>query len=240
MMIFAGACTLSLFFLPETYAPVLLARKAQRLRKEDPHQYEHVYAEHERQDWSFKGIMKRTIMRPFHMLFMEPILVLVTVYLSLVYGLLYARTCLLTLLPFLLETALIRSITTAIVFQAIPVIFVTVHGFTVSQTGLIFIGVGIGTTIGSAINVWTSRRYPALIKKWKGFPPPENRLICAMIGSPILVVGCFWLGWTGQYESVPWYVPALSTIFVGVGISAIFMSFLVRFLSLYSITVTDG
>lgn len=120
-----------------------------------------------------------------------------------------------------------------IVFQAIPVIFITIKGFTISQTGLVFIGVGIGTTIGSAINVWASRRYPALIKKWKGFPPPENRLICAMIGSPILVVGCFWLGWTGQYESVPWYVPAISTIFVGVGISAIFMSFLVRVLFLF-------
>ncbi|KAJ2916645.1 hypothetical protein MD484_g3772, partial [Candolleomyces efflorescens] len=202
MMIFAGVCTLTLFFLPETYAPVLLARKAERLRAQDPQKYEHLYAEHEKQDWSFGGVMKRTIFRPFHMLFLEPILVLVTVYLSLVYGLLYA------------------------LFQAIPVIFVTVQGFTISQTGLVFIGVGIGTTIGSAINVWASRRYPALIKKWKGFPPPENRLICAMIGSPILVVGCFWLGWTGQYESVPWYVPAISTIFVGVGISAIFMSFL--------------
>ena len=91
-MIFAGVCTLTLFFLPETYAPVLLARKAERLRAQDPQKYEHLYAEHEKQDWSFGGVMKRTIFRPFHMLFLEPILVLVTVYLSLVYGLLYART----------------------------------------------------------------------------------------------------------------------------------------------------
>lgn len=36
--------------------------------------------------------MSRTLFRPFKMLVMEPILVLVTVYISIVYGLLYART----------------------------------------------------------------------------------------------------------------------------------------------------
>ncbi|KAF5313645.1 hypothetical protein D9611_010182 [Ephemerocybe angulata] len=202
MMIFAGACSICVFFVPETYAPVLLLRKAKRMRKEDPVANKEIFAEHEKQDWSPKGIAKRTVLRPFAMLAMEPILVLVTLYLSLVYGLLYA------------------------LFQAIPVIFIQHKHFNIAETGLIFIGVGIGTSLGSAINLWTSRIYPKLIVKWRGFPPPENRLISAMIGSPVLVVGCFWLGWTGQYESVHWAVPAVSTIFVGAGISLIFMGFL--------------
>ena len=92
-----------------------------------------------------------------------------------------------------------------------------------------FIGVGIGTTIGAIINYYSSAHYPELIKKWKGFPPPEDRLIGAMIGSPILVIGTFWLGWTGEYASIPWFVPALSAIFIGTGTALIFMSFLVRF-----------
>jgi len=101
------------------------------------------------------------------------------------------------------------------------------RGFTISQTGLVFIGVGCGTTIGFAINFWASAHYPELIKKWKGFPPPEDRLYGAMLGSPLLVVAIFWLGWTGQYPSIPWYVPATSTILLGTGISLIFISFLV-------------
>lgn len=92
-----------------------------------------------------------------------------------------------------------------------------------------FIGVGIGTTIGSLINVFTTAHYPQLIAKWKGFPPPEQRLFGAMIGSPALVIGAFWLGWTGEYSSIPWYVPGLSTIIIGMGISLIFISFLVCF-----------
>ena len=112
--------------------------------------------------------------------------------------------------------------------QAFPIIFVTKRGFTISESGLIFVGVGIGTILGSAINYRAIAHYPDLIRKWKGFPPPEDRLYGAMIGSPALVIGIFWLGWTGQYPSIPWYVPATSTIFIGAGISLIFMSFLVR------------
>ena len=120
------------------------------------------------------------------------------------------------------------TLTNILVFEAFPIIFVEKRGFTIAEDGLIFIGVGTGTTIGALISYFTSAHYPELIKKWKGFPPPENRLFGAMIGSPILVVGIFWLGWTGQYTNIPWYVPALSTIFLGAGISLIFMSFLVR------------
>ena len=87
MFIFAGACTaLMLVALPETYAPVILAKKAHRLRKAEPERYANLYAEHDRQDWSLAGVIRRTLFRPFQMLFIEPILALVTLYLSLVYG----------------------------------------------------------------------------------------------------------------------------------------------------------
>jgi len=102
-----------------------------------------------------------------------------------------------------------------------------VRGFNPGVSGLIFIGVGLGTTIGALINNWQSRHYPELLVKWKGFPPAEMRLTGAMIGAPLLVVGSFWLGWTGNYASIPWYVPGLATIVLGTAISLIFMSFLV-------------
>lgn len=181
-----------------------------------------VYAEHEKQDWSIRGVIHRTLFRPFYMLSLEPVLILITIYLSLVYGLLYA--CMSFSISVLVTVTLISSA----VFQAFPVIFIQRRGFTIGEDGLIFIGVGIGTTLGSYLNYVLSSHYPALIKKWRGFPPPEQRLLGGMIGGPGLVVGAFWLGWTGEYPSVPWYVPALSTILIGMSISMIFMSFLVR------------
>ena len=51
-----------------------------------------LYAEHELQDWSWRGIAERSLTRTFHMLAVEPILFLITIYISLVYGVLYACT----------------------------------------------------------------------------------------------------------------------------------------------------
>ncbi|KAH9941408.1 MFS polyamine transporter [Amylocystis lapponica] len=203
MMIFAGTCTVIAFLaLPETYAPVILQWKARRLRKEDPVNNADLYAEHEQADWSWRGILHRTLYRPIKMLAMEPILVLITFYMSLVYGVLYA------------------------LFEALPIIFISLRGFSLGQSGLIFIGVGIGTTIGAMSFVVLTSHYPRLLVEWHGFPPPEQRLFCAMIGGPLLVVGAFWLGWTGNYASVPWYVPALATIPIGASVSMVFISFI--------------
>ena len=162
-----------------------------------------LYAEHEKQDWSPYGVLNRTLFRPFQMLALEPILLLMTIYSSIVYGLLYA------------------------LFEALPVVFMIRRNFNEGQGGLIFIGVGVGTTVGCFVNAYLSRNDKELIKKWKGFPPPEKRLRSAMVGAPLLVISIFWLGWTGEYASIPWYVPGLSTIPLGAGISLIFITILV-------------
>ncbi|KAF5378919.1 hypothetical protein D9757_008720 [Collybiopsis confluens] len=205
MFIFAGVSTVAMIaFLPETYAPVILERKAQRLRKtaETEKEKNMIFAEHERQDFSLGPLIHRTLFRPFQMLLMEPILVLVTIYMSIVYGILYA------------------------LFEAFPVIFMQRHGFTLSQNGLIFIGVGIGTTLGALTNYFFSMQYAKHIPRWKGFPPAEYRLYGAMVGSPALVIGAFWLGWTGEYASIHWAIPGVATIVIGFAISLIFISFL--------------
>ncbi|KAJ7611271.1 major facilitator superfamily domain-containing protein [Roridomyces roridus] len=209
-MMFAGACTLfTAIFLPETYAPVILLRKVKERRRADPEGSKQLYAAHEKQDWSPWGIMKRTLFRPFIMLSQELILVLVTIYICLIYGVMY------------------------MLFEALPIIFVEKHGFTIAQNGLIFIGVGIGTVLGALSTHFLATGYPQLIKTWRGFPPPEERLRAATLGAPVFVIGIFWLGWTGEYASIPWYVPALSTIPVGFGISAIFISFLSYLIDTY-------
>jgi DHA1 family multidrug resistance protein-like MFS transporter len=123
------------------------------------------------------------------------------------------------------------------VFQAIPVIFIRTRHFSISNDGLVFIGIGIGAALATVVNLWFMRRYPSLLKEWYGFPPAEERLYSAMFGGPVLVIGILWLGWSGNYESVPWWVPALSTIFIGLAITLIFISFIVRLIrpfSLYS------
>ena len=69
-----------------------------------------------------------------------------------------------------------------------------------------------------------------LAEKWEGFPPPEARLPGAILAGPLLVIGCFWLGWTGEYSYIPWYVPMLSTIPIGCAVNLMFASLVVSHL----------
>ena len=125
-------------------------------------------------------------------------------------------------------------------FEALPFIFINTRGFTIGESGLIFIGVGLGTSFGAYLTLPLTRHYPALNVKWRGFPPPEERLYGAMIGAPTLVIGAFWLGWTGQYASIHWIVPALATIPIGASVALIFNSFLVCSPSYLLLNITSS
>jgi MFS transporter, DHA1 family, multidrug resistance protein len=209
LMILSGTClVLSVLFLPETFHPVLLQKKAKRLRKSDPVKNGNKYAAFDKQDTSFKAMLDRTLLRPFHMLLLEPILVLITIYIGVVYGLIYA------------------------LFELFPIIFNETRGLPIRFSGLFFIGSGIGTTLGSLYIYLEGRKYTKLVKKWHGSPPPEERLNGAMVGGPLLVIAIFWVGWTGAYENIHWIVPELGTIPLGMGIAMIFISFIVSLLNL--------
>jgi len=243
IMICAAICTiLTILIFPETYEPVILQQKvccshprlaercllsvspnkARHLRRMDPATNQAKYSEHEKHDWSMKGILHRTIYRPFFLLGNEPILVLITMFLSLEYGVLYGREhiSLQAIRP-------LRPFYTFLVFEAFPIIFEKKRGFSVSNDGLVFVGVAIGASIGALLSVYLDGSTPDMIRKWHNSPPPEMRLYGAMFGGPCLVLGIFWLGWTGEYSAVPWYVPAMSTLPIGASITLVFISFTV-------------
>lgn len=69
-----------MFTVPETYAPTLLQHKAKKLRKETG-QLEW-YAPIERQNVSLKARVESILLKPFKMLFLEPMLLATTLYMS--------------------------------------------------------------------------------------------------------------------------------------------------------------
>ena len=70
--------------VPETYAPVLLSRRAKRLRHQTGNWAFH--AKHEEREINLKEIANRYLARPAKMMVLEPILALMTTYLGFVYG----------------------------------------------------------------------------------------------------------------------------------------------------------
>jgi MFS family permease len=88
LFIFGMISTIVLFFtLPETYAPILLRDKAERVRAETGDRL--VYAAIEREDRRILKLLKITLSRPFQLLFGDIIIFLVCLYLSFCYGVQY-------------------------------------------------------------------------------------------------------------------------------------------------------
>jgi MFS family permease len=75
------------FTVPETYAPTLLSRRAKKMRKETGNSQ--FVTE---QDLDLRPFIERLrlfLIRPFQLLFLEPIVLFISVYMSVLYGLLY-------------------------------------------------------------------------------------------------------------------------------------------------------
>jgi len=82
MAFFLGS--IGFLIIPETFAPVLLQRRAKKIRFETRNWAIHAAADEQQVD--FKELATKYLLKPFQMLVMEPILILVTLYMGFIYG----------------------------------------------------------------------------------------------------------------------------------------------------------
>ncbi|ANB15694.1 Tpo2p [Sugiyamaella lignohabitans] len=187
-MAFAGVVMLLIISIPETYAPVILKRRAKRLRKETGNPL--IITEQEQVEMSLYEIINTCLIRPVRMIATEPVLDLMCMYVVLIYAMLYAF------------------------FFAYPVIFQTLYGYNDAIVGLMFIPILIGSGIAIVFTPFCEKKYQALCKKRD--PTPEDRLLGAMIGSPLVPISLFILGAT-SFKHIIWVGPASSGIAFGFG-----------------------
>jgi len=96
------------------------------------------------------------------------------------------------------------------------------HGFTLSQTGLTFLGIFVGMLAGGATDPLWHKNYIRLIKQREeatgeiGGSEPEFRLPPAIAGAVLVPTGLFIFGWT-TYSSVHWIVPIIGSSIFGMG-----------------------
>lgn len=83
---FASAVT-AFFFQKETYGPVILVSKAAELRRKTRNWG--IHAKQEEVEVDLKELLTKNVTRPLRILFTEPIVLIVTIYMSFIYGLLY-------------------------------------------------------------------------------------------------------------------------------------------------------
>ncbi|KAI9146827.1 MFS-type efflux pump MFS2 [Paramyrothecium foliicola] len=219
----AGAGLPLPIFLPETFAPVLERRRRRRAA---------VKANQvETQDMAVKKSLftelRIVFTRPAIMLVREPIVLWTSLYLALIYSILY------------------------LFFQAYPVIFGGVYGLSPAFVGLgylpskfkhtatcsyassiisnfqVLAGIFLGLGVVFLYDAWLARSQGKELA-W-ALNATFRRLPLACLGGPLLIVGLFWLGWAST-RSVPSAIPMLSGLAFGAGYMLIFVA-MVNYLS---------
>lgn len=181
---------LLLAVLRETYAVVLLKRKAGRLQKEST---ENKTYRSKHQDHVDASTVLESIVKPMQILVQSPILSLTTTYMATTYAL----------------VSLIIATLTTTMQSTYP------NTFSRGSIGLTFLSLAIGNTIALLLYTFTSDRYVAKQRKIKGDDfKPESRLVHLILAAVILPVGFLIYGWTLAFHT-HYIVPLLGASAAG-------------------------
>ncbi|KAK5113561.1 hypothetical protein LTR85_010789 [Meristemomyces frigidus] len=190
-LILSGFCyVLITFTVPETYAVKILARRAKKLRKETGD--DKYVTELDLDERPMAERLRVFLIRPFQLLCREPIVMFLSLYMSVLYGLLY------------------------MFFVAFPIIYQEGKGYTAGITGLMFIPLAVGVIMSAFCSPFINKHYMTLVRKHNGKPPAEARLIPMMWSCWFIPIGLFIFAWT-SYPSVSWAGPAMGGWPVGFG-----------------------
>ncbi|KAL2268390.1 hypothetical protein VTJ83DRAFT_3236 [Remersonia thermophila] len=195
-LILSGVAFVMVALVKETYAPALLKRKAERLRKETGE--ERWWCRHD-QRVSTAALLRANLSRPFVLAATEPILWFFNIWISIVYGILY------------------------LCFVAYPIVFTLHRGWSVSQTGLSFLGIGVGTLLAISLEpawrrlidrVGVRRRPDPLDPARAG---PEATALVMTIGACLTAAGQLAFSWTCLPASLSPLVPIAMGVPFGMG-----------------------
>ncbi|KAK7048800.1 MFS polyamine transporter [Favolaschia claudopus] len=200
-----GIQILGILFLRESYAPFLLEEKAKRIRKSldaEKGPVRNVRTKFS-EDRTWTKIMKIALTRPFIVLYNEPIIQVLGLYMAFIYGLFYLF---LTSMPLMFQGAYHQS--------------VGISGLNYLALGVVVVGVSGASQINARL---MDRIYSRLRTKYGGEGKPEYRVPSMFPGTIALPIGLFLTGWSVQAR-VHWIVPDIGIAFIGAGIILNFQS----------------
>lgn len=192
--------TLALIFQQESYPPVILVSKASELRRRTKNWG--IHAKQEEVEVNLRELVTKNVSRPLRILFTEPIVLLVSIYMAFIYGLLY-----------LFLTAY------ALVFQG-------KYHMNPGVGGLPYFGMIAGELLAFIVVVSMQKGYIKKLAANENVPVPEWRLPIVILGGVSFAAGLFWFGWSGYTGRVHWIVPTLSGLCTGFGIFSVFLQLL--------------
>ncbi|EMR65769.1 putative mfs multidrug protein [Eutypa lata UCREL1] len=153
-----------------------------------------------------EDIVHKYLTKPVRMFATEPILVIFTAYLTLVYGTLY------------------------LAFQAFPLAY-RQRGWSATASELPFVAVMLGIMSACGIcSLFALTWYKARVSQNKTAPQPEWRLPPMALGAVILPPALLWFGWSGN---VHWISQVIASYFIGLGLQLIFIAGITYIVDVY-------
>lgn len=225
IQLIAGGTVLPFIALmPETHKMVILSKRAckrgmplKKLSAAEAKQF-------------IKQTLTVTIFRPIKMLFIEPIVLVLSIYVAFIFAVLFAF------------------------FESYPVIYRGIYHMDQGVSSLPFIGIGVGLWIGACFYLFIDRKY-LFPSAPEGVPPlkkpfskrttpfrglrdpeslellpivPERFLLACKFGSVALPIALFWQAWTSR-RNVHWMAPIAAGVPFGFGLILIFFSVIIYF-----------
>ncbi|RPA98856.1 MFS general substrate transporter [Choiromyces venosus 120613-1] len=199
-LIFSTALVIVGYFVPETYGPVLMRKKAAMLRKtkkDENYMSRYCYKVGE---GGILTLVKLNVKRPLLMLFTEPICVFWALYIGVQYGILYLS------------------------FTAYPIVFQEIREWAPGVAGLSFLGLGLGIIIAVCMDPLNNK----LISLHKpdtetSLPIPESKILIVCLAGILSPVSIFIFAWTCSPASIHPIWPILGGVPFGISNTLIFM-----------------
>lgn len=180
---------IGMLFFPETHAPTILHKKAEKLRKETGNPAYHTAHELSGEE-KIVAKLKKTVTRPIILLFTNVVIIGLGGFMAFIYGFLY------------------------LMIVVFPEIYEEVYGMSTEHASLMYLSLGIGFVVG--VFVWTfltNKVYSHLTANNQGVAEPEFRLPCLFVASILIPTGLLWFGWSVQKELNHWISAVGSGVF---------------------------
>lgn len=167
--------------LPETYNRTILRRRAARMGLP-------INLLKAQSGVTLSEMAQVTCITPAKMLFAEPLVALITIYVTFNFAVLFQW------------------------FIAVPAVLHLVYDFTIQQAGLAFISAIVGSLLAAVTSILLEHIiYARLSKKSHDrMVEIEYRLLPAMVGGFAITASLFWIGWTAKPE-ITWASPVVGT-----------------------------
>ncbi|KAG9236349.1 MFS multidrug transporter-like protein [Amylocarpus encephaloides] len=181
-----------LFYLQETYAPVLLDRKKKKLIIETGNTALHT--EFDEPDLTIWKKLRISLTRPFILLGTQIIVQILALYMAYLYGIMY------------------------LVLSTFPALWEDVYNESVGIGGLNYISLGVGFFLGTQVCAPTQDKiYKELKKRNGGVGKPEFRVPLMIPGALLVPIGLFIYGWTAQAKT-HWIAPNIGAAIFSAGV----------------------